>query len=302
MEHSGKRHVEIFNFSFLDILACVIGLLIFILTVVVISGGINSAARKTGPNSAVHDLEVKTRTARQFADAAASHRREAEQRLSQMAGDIDSSPTPLDAPGRVVALSAEVNQLQHILADYQQEKDQLKQKLTDLDSALYARNRLATLQQETDRLEKTTADMQARTKDVAAAAAKAQSISYYVPRLRPTDKMQSWLEISNGRVWRLNSDDYLRIKSGMRLSYTRSALAAGTTVESILKVKTLPMEDGREKLPANQVVITCIVRPDAYEDFRRLRDLAWSKGYSVHWIPFDKDEEIILTLGGGLEQ
>ena len=48
MEQStrGRRQVDLFNFSFLDILACVIGLLIFILTIVVISGAGSTSPAK----------------------------------------------------------------------------------------------------------------------------------------------------------------------------------------------------------------------------------------------------------------
>ncbi len=297
-----RRQVDIFNFSFLDILACVIGLLIFILTVVVISGGINTATRKLQSGPAISDLENKVRTARRYADAASNRRREAEKKLDVVAGEIGSTPVPMDAAARIKSLNAEILQLQKMLAENQHEKGQLENQSLEIDTAFAAQNTLTTLQQETARLMQSTVELQNRTKELTAGPPKATDITYYVPRYRPTQKRQSWLEVSAGKVWRIHSDDYSKTRTGDDSTYVRSPLAKGTTVESIVKSHTIPLESGIEGLAPDQVVITCVVRPDAYEDYRRIRDVAWGKGYSVHWIPLDETERIVLTLGGGVEQ
>src|SRR4051794_8582012 len=80
-----RREVDLFNFSFLDILACVIGLLIFVLTIVVVSGG-GATRQATGDRLA--DTEHDLQDARTAERLAAERRRRAQDLLHQRADAV----------------------------------------------------------------------------------------------------------------------------------------------------------------------------------------------------------------------
>src|SRR4051812_49297396 len=89
-----SREVELFNFSFLDILACVIGLLIFVLSVVVVSGGGSSSRQTAGRlSNAEHQLDQ----ARTTAQMAAGRRRRSEQLLTRRSQDFANPHGAADA-------------------------------------------------------------------------------------------------------------------------------------------------------------------------------------------------------------
>src|SRR5438105_2775577 len=94
-----RREVDLFNFSFLDILACVIGLLIFILTIVVISGGRSSSAQTAGR---LANAEHRLQQAQDAAVIAAGRRERAEHLLSGRAKDLS------DPQGASNAIRAEI--------------------------------------------------------------------------------------------------------------------------------------------------------------------------------------------------
>jgi len=122
-----KRDVDIFNFSFLDILACVIGLLIFVLTIVVVSGNGSSATAAAKMDAADHEFQA----AKAAAELAAAQRQRIENVLSQHAQDVtDASQNSVVVRSQIAKLNEEGDELKVESAKAESQAAALRAKLS----------------------------------------------------------------------------------------------------------------------------------------------------------------------------
>lgn len=294
-----RRQVEIFNFSFLDILACVIGLLIFILTIVVISGG--TPSRKTG--SKLSEAERALHDAVDDARLIATHRTKVEALLADRAADIS------DPVARASGLRAEIGILREEQSSFIVAVEKIKQQAA---AALVVAGSLerspidpsaAGVAQKVADLDRQTAALIRKTAEVNLQRANAvQQIHFYVPHLKETTRRPVFVEIAGGRMWCVAGDDYTSERPDAdSIRFDRHASASGTLVSDLVadRCSLPPPLDGADP---DGTVISALVRPNGYAAFRQLREWAWQHHYAVNWDPMLPDEPIILTRGRAHEQ
>lgn len=295
-----RRHVEIFNFSFLDILACVIGLLIFILTIVVISGG--PPSRRTGAKlseaeSALHDAVGDARLI-------AEHRTRVEALLADRAADIS------DPVARASELRQEIGILREEQSSFIVAVEKIKQQTAaalalaaSLESSPAVDANAADVSQKVADLDRQTAALIQKTAEVNLQRANAvQQIHYYVPHLKETTRRAVFVEIAGGRMWCVAGDDYTSERvDADSIRFDRQASASGTFVTDLVagRCSLPPPLDGTDP---DGTVISALVRPNGYAAFRQLREWAWHHHYAVNWDPMLPDEPIVLTRGSAHEQ
>jgi hypothetical protein len=292
MEKSGRRRdVDLFNFSFLDILACVIGLLIFILTIVVVSGGGSKTAQAAGDVAAA-DRGLQDQ---RFAAKLASERRaKLQAMLNRRASD---ALDPVDAAHAVQgetdllhheadAMSAARLRAEQDLAAVRAELDRTE-RAGGIDPALVA------AQAEAQQLDGESQRLRGQAAQIRGEKFKTTSVSYYIPHQRETSRTPVWMEIAGNKIWSLHSNSYEQlpqIDGGVLFRRLPDARAVRIDDQAdIFRLEPLP---GVE--PA-LVVLTLAVRPDGYAAFRAFREQAWKRGYAVNWVPCGQDEPIILV-------
>jgi hypothetical protein len=299
MEISGRaarRHVEIFNFSFLDILACVIGLLIFILTIVVISGGIGATSASRDQTAALTASEHELQQARTRGEIAQRRRRNAESLLRTTSSDVSDvtlARETVEAQIRqFTAEQAEIHAANNdVAAGIASTRRQLEG--TPADPSLVERidqmtAETAALDADTARIDKKLAGM-----DAAPLVAR-KEVSFEIPRVRSSSKTPIFIEVQGQRMWFVHSDDYDQAPDPPGTVYTRRQRAPGMLISALVANKQ-PVPAAIAGLPLDGVVLTFVVRPDGYDAFREIREWAWKKGYSVHWIPLSSESKIELV-------
>jgi hypothetical protein len=75
------------------------------------------------------------------------------------------------------------------------------------------------------------------------------------------------------------------------MAYRRRPGSLGVRIGSPAAFASAPLN----RLDPAGVVLSIVVRPDAYAAFRALREQAWTQGYAVNWIPLGQDEPIVLV-------
>ncbi|MCX7177972.1 MAG: hypothetical protein NTX56_04110 [Proteobacteria bacterium] len=288
-----RAEVELFNFSFLDILACVIGLLIFVLTIVVISGG-KAVSRQAGGRlaNAEHLLD-RTRVA---AKMAAERRQRAEETLGQRSKNLGDPRRAADAlRAQTQLLKDETVRLDSAAAASLATLQSLEKTIQEStgpvpkDAALIdIQNQLRQFEETTERLQNQVAARKAM------AQAKPRQVQYYVPRLREVRRSTVWVEVVGDRLWCVESEDYRNEPIDARSNrYTRRPGVAGTSVSALIGGEVRSPSAIATARPTNSV-LSVVVHPDAYEAYRKLRQWAWDKGFSVNWAPADGGP-IVLT-------
>jgi len=287
--------LDLFNFSFLDILACVIGLLIFILTIVVISGAGASTPAKAKARE-LSAAEHAAEDARGAARLAVDRRARAEDLLGRRAGQMIDPKAAADLLNRDIdSFHAETERLGTATARAEQQSASTR---ADLGRTLQAGaapspEAVAVLAQAKDLTEQ--ADTLAAQAAALKASARPKAVRYYLPRVRESEKKPAWVEIAGDRLWSVHSDDYRRVPIDVSSTrFVRNELARGTSVSAMVAGKA-PVPPALSDPEPSTVVISALVRPDGYAAFRELREWAWGKGYAVFWGPTDTDEQIVLT-------
>ena len=285
-----KRDVDIFNFSFLDILACVIGLLIFVLTIVVVSGNGSSAPAAAKMNAADHKFEA----ARVAAALAAEERQRIEAVLSQHARDVtDASQDSTIVRNQIARLTDETAELASHNATAQAQVAALQAKL-NRGAGVYLNPQTQDSAAEARRLKDEIGGIELKITD-ANRRASPREVSYYLPHIQETTRRTLWVEISGDRLWSIKSDDYEPTPiDADSTRFDRRAAAAGTSITAFT-TGTVPVPESLASAPADETVIEVIVRPSGFEGFRKLRQWAWNKGFAVNWAPSEDNEDIVLT-------
>jgi hypothetical protein len=283
--------VDIFNFSFLDILACVIGLLIFVLTIVVVSGSGDANAQTVSRlSSAEHQLQ----TARSEAQMSASRRRRDEQLLVERSLDMaDPEHAANVVRAQIQSLKAERAELEGASASANARFSSLATALELLGRSPNVDPGTAEIEAEIHTLDQKVGALQDQVR-AEQEKSSVQHVQYYVPHLREVARRTLWVEISGDNLWCVGSADYDRdVLDGDSTRYARRAEARGTVVAQMTKSEdAVPLEISIAD--PGKTIIEVVLRPSGYAAFRTLRDWAWNKGFSVNWAPLDEDA-IILT-------
>lgn len=287
-----RREIDLFNFSFLDILACVIGLLIFILAIVAVSGGGQANTQAAGRlANADHQLDQ----ARNDAQLAAIRRERSEQVLAQRARDFVN---PKEAAAVVRAQVAMLDQDKVALGVAAEtairKLGSLRRELGASGSVDAPDPTIASIQAQLRSLDEKTAELRDQTSQLQNEAAKATQVQFYLPNLRQVQRFTFWVYIKGDRLWCMDSDDYESIQldaDSRRFSLRRGA--SGISISAMVKGDVRPPAALTAAHPDSTVLVVA-VNPDAYESFRKLRQWAWKNGYSVNWSPHE-GSTIVLT-------
>jgi hypothetical protein len=288
-----RRQVDFFNFSFLDILACVIGLLIFVLTIVVVSGG---GAAKQATGNRLADSEHDLQDARAAERLAAERRRRAQELLRQRA-DAAIAPAAAVIAMRddIQGLRNQIDVFQSLQARARQRLQSIQQQLVSLDQAKSVDPNIALIEQQIRQLDIDAVRLREQAARLTKEKVKAEQISYYLPRVRETTRRPLFVEISGDRIWVLNSEDYIKMPISLTsTTYSRVPGSAGTLVADIVG-HPLRADELLERAFPQDTVLTVAVRPNGFAAFRAFRDWAWKREYAVHWVPMKESEPIVLT-------
>jgi hypothetical protein len=292
--------VDLFNFSFLDILACVIGLLIFILSIVVVSSGGQPNQQTNGRlANAEHQLQQSLDSAQRASD----RRQRGEQILSQQSRDFaDPKAAAAAVRGEIALFESETARLDAAATTAQAKADSLQQALKALGQTAATNPEASAIQDQLRHLDEETADLRNQAADERRKAhANVRQVQFYIPHLREVDKVTFWVEVSGDRFWCLSSDDYSATPIGDdSTEFTRLPSARGTSVSAMTAGDTAVPATLASALP-DATVLEVVVHPDGFEAFRKLRKWAWKKGFSVNWSP-DDGNSITLTRGHAMEQ
>jgi hypothetical protein len=293
MRYRKRQEVDLFNFSFLDILACVIGLLIFILTIVVVSSTMPTNGQSDARlSNAEHRLQQAT------ADSDLSHARRTlvEQVLTQRAHDMANPKATANAiRGEIGALNNEKIDLDTATNNLSMKLQNLKTVLDGIKQDQSNDSSLADMQRQLRQLDEQTADLVARSAQQRQQAASiVEHVSYYIPHRHEVVGVTLWVEVSEDRVWCIKSDDYdVDQIDADSVQYTRHAEARGTSVSALVANQVYPPPPLAAAVP-NETVLDVALHPNGYEAFRQLRQWAWQKGFEVNWEP-QVGDSIVLT-------
>jgi type II secretory pathway pseudopilin PulG len=296
-----SREVDLFNFSFLDILACVIGLLIFILSIVVASGG-GSRSRQTAGRLA--NAEHLLQQAQEAAQRESNRRQLTEQILKEQSKDFaDPKAAAAAVRAEIGLLDNETTHLDTAIGTAQAKVESLQDALHALGQSPVIDPTAFAIQDELRRLDEETADLRNRAADERRKAqANVRQVQFYVPHLREVQRRTLWVEVSADRMWCLKSDDYLTEPiNDESTMFTRRAGARGTLVSEMVTGKTeVPL--ALSLATPDDTVLEVALHPGGYEAFRSLRQWAWNKGFSVNWAPQDENPIVLTHTTQVLEQ
>ncbi len=275
-----RQETDLFNFSFVDILATTVGVLIFIMVLVILNStnrvpadapkqdAAEAAAEAAALTAAIDGLKGKT-NALNNATAAFQATADAAATLAGQLAGLQATNTTLTSTnatlaGQRDALGAEVRGL----------LDEVMQ-LVDANEAA---------------------------KDTA--AANRHPIPFRIPEQRATDKSPVIFECEDGRVFHLATDGLLNDRNydiqdllGAKL-ITRHANAQGETFAQA-KAKDSQFRQVFARLDKTRHFVQFFVRADSFGLFLKLRETLWNAGYEINWHAFDRGESIISGGGSG---
>jgi len=277
MPRRRQSETSLFNFSFVDILATTIGVIIFILVLVLIN-----AADRLSPDKL-------QRTLRETEEASEENRRRAKELRDRAAAErrrLEESKT-----------SPERRQLAEKAVEGERKK---KERLDSEQKEL--KDRAGKLERELDNLQKELEQFAKSAKEVDRSRSK---VEFRVPRLRTTSKEPYTFECDGGRIYFLatfrggiNEKNYNVQSLGFAAIITRKSGAKGDRKDAVGDRDSLFMKAVRRMKKAGHFG-NFVVRPDGFDVFRAARKLLWDRGFDVNWAPLGEKEKIIAGGGGG---
>jgi len=103
-------------------------------------------------------------------------------------------------------------------------------------------------------------------------------------------------------MWCLMSDDYVQVPINEEsTTFKRVVGARGTSVSAMVSGNTR-MPPALLAAAPEITVLDIAVHPDGYEAFRKLRQWAWGKGFSVNWEPQDENPIVLTRTSHPMEQ
>ncbi len=280
MEGRGRSRVDLFNFSFLDVLACTIGLLIFIMTIIAITSSSPGNPKAVAKIAKINHMEAQARAS--LAQAQTSEGFYANL-LQKRAAQT------LNPKGADEHLRREIARLDRQTADYQRIVRQTEIKITA------ARRQLAKAQHRNNpsKAAKLNAQIALTRQQVAAAQKKIAALAkfrvqhtvrYYIPYVHKTTRHNVFFEVANNRIWRIGSKDFHhKTVHGFLDEYTRRSGAVPDTLAQFVSSSNPPkcLMNNRP----SQTVLIFLVRPSGFATYQALELFARDKHYAVDWHP-----------------
>ena len=290
MEGRGRSRVDLFNFSFLDVLACTIGLLIFIMTIIAITSGSPGNPQAVARIAKLNRMEAQARAS--LAQARTSEgiyanllRKRAAQTLNLKGADEH--------------LRREIARLDRQAADYKRIVRQTEIKITA------ARKQLAKAQHRNNpskaarlktQIDLTRQQVAAAQKKIAALAKLRlqHTVRYYIPYVRKTSRKNVLFEVANNRIWRIGSKDFHKSRQGFIETFTRRSGAVPDTLSQFVSSSNPPqcLVNNRP----SQTVLIFLVRPSGFATYQALELFARNKHYAVDWHPSHTKRTFIFHL------
>lgn len=281
IEGRGRSRVDLFNFSFLDVLACTIGLLIFIMAIIAITSG--SAGN---PRAEAQLAKIKRKLAVAQAKLAEAHATEAA--YARLLGQ--RARATLNPKGADAHIRREILRLQRQAADFNKLALQTQAKITAAKQTLavdHKKNNPSKALKLQEQIGLTQQQLAAARKKVLALAKlrKAHTVRYYIPYVRKTSNRQTvFFEVAKNRIWPLTATDF-HIKATFfgDQTYTRRTGAVPDTLEQLISPRHGPGVFRRHR-PGNTLLIF-LVRPSGFGTCRALEFWARTHHYAVDWYP-----------------
>ena len=280
MEGRGRSRVDLFNFSFLDVLACTIGLLIFIMTIIAITSSSPGNPKAVAKIAKINQMQAQ-------AKASLAQARTSEGVYANLLRK--RAAQTLNLKGADEHLRREIARLDRQAADYKRIVRQTKVKITA------ARKQLAKAQRRNNpskaaklkaQIELTQQQVAATEKQISALAKLRvqHTVRYYIPYVRKTTRNELVFEVANNRIWRIGSKDFHhKTVHGFLDEYTRRSGAVPDTLSQFVSPSNPPqcLVNNRP----SQTVLIFLVRPSGFATYQALELFARNKHYAVNWHP-----------------
>jgi len=286
-----REGTTLFSFSFVDILATTIGVVIFIMVMALlnISDAISSDEIEDRVAEMEKAVEESRATAEEWRKKARVARKEQEE---------------YEAAAR--AADQEIAALRAARANARRARERRRGLLNRIEEL---KRRATTLAEEIKGIREQAGRL---ARVVEEGAKRRTEVAYRVPRARRTTKKPVLFECVGGRVYlmafeqRLYEGNYrfsrILIGRGAYASVvTRRASARGESLARALSGSSRFMRTFRRTNPRTHFV-DFVVRDDSFELFRGLRDAVVRKGYRYNWTPLKKDTKIVAGPGGGQQE
>lgn len=281
MARARAEEMTLFNFSFVDILATTIGVIVFIMVMVLI----NVTDRVSADEIVEQFEEIQAQLAKHLAAVDDSAKKLAEDEAARRKHEQD-----------VTAAKGQIQKLKKQLG-YERIKKQ-----TLLSAEQQERRKAATLKATKQGLEGRAAYLAGQ---IAERKKKPrEEVPFRVPRERSTRKVPCHLECVQGRVYlltfagRLDKRNYTETAVRNVKFLTRKAQALGETIEQARRPDSRFMGMLRRARPGTHFPYF-VVREDSFELFRELRAIVWKQGYDYYWQSIPKHTKLHMSVGAG---
>ena len=293
----GRTSVDLFNFSFLDVLACTIGLLIFIMTIIAITSSAPSN-RKAEAKLAKIDRMLKRNQARlaQVENVENSYAHRLKQRAAQ-----------------TMNLAGANNHLRHEIAELvRQSKEYEELTIQTTGKIAIARKHLAkavSLNSPTkaaklhQSIRLTQAQVATIQKQIAALVKLRTDYAaeYYIPVRSKTKRSELVFEVGKNRIWRIGHKDFhYKTLSLNSFEYTRRANAVPKTLAEFISAKRPPQCLANRR--PTHLLLRFFVRPGGFSTYRSIETWARNKKYAVNWYPGNYNRTFEFTFGSPSRQ
>lgn len=274
--------MNLFNFSFVDILATTIGVIIFIMVMVIL----NSSDRISSDDLQDHVEEIKKEIQQQQEAAG-----EWENKIQEEAERRKEYAQAAEAAA--AAASTAHKDLKH-----QQDRRKKLQRVSQgfIRTAHEMRKQVAALEREAK---------QAAAQNARRANQDRREVAFRIPRLRQTTKKSVWFECAKGKVYAMALDgtltkgNFSAVGLGTNAALvTRDDNATGETFKRAQRRGSSFMKH-LGKANKNRYYVNFFVRDESYALFRRLRDLVRKRGYEYNWRAYGVGESYVFGIGGG---
>ena len=291
MEGRGRSRVDLFNFSFLDVLACTIGLLIFIMTIIAITSS------SSGNPKAVAKI-AKIARMQAMAKASLAQARKSEAAYANLLRH--RAAQTLNLKGADAHLRREIARMDRQTLDYKRIVQQTKIKIAAARKLLKKTQRLNKPSKATKLRAALAATQQqiAACKQQMAALAKLKAlhtIRFYIPYVRKTSRQDILFEVAKDRIWRIGSKDFHhKMLSVFEEEYSRRSGAVPDTLSQFISPNNPPpcLTNNRP----SQTVLIFLVRPSGFATYQALELFARNKHYAVNWHPSTSKRTFIFHL------
>ncbi len=293
IEGRGRSRVDLFNFSFLDVLACTIGLLIFIMTIIAITSSAPSNQKAEAKLAKINRMLKRNQA-----------------RLAQVQIVENNYAGQLrERAAQTMNLAGANNHLRHKIAELvRQSKEYVELAIQTKGKIAMARKRLAKArslnnptkaaklhqavmltQEQVTAIQKQIAALVKLRTDYAA--------RYYIPVRSKTKRSDLMFEVGKNKIWRIGHKDF-HFKALFLLNsceWTRRANAVPKTLAEFISAKHPPQCLANRR--PTRMLLRFFVRPGGFSTYRSIEIWARNKKYAVNWYPGNYGRTLDFTFG-----